>query len=69
MGQPDHQSFKDEQIDAYKNLLACLDEINRILERIRAKYTNSFDEDKLKANRNLDGKEISHTVNWQHRSW
>lgn len=55
MGQPHHQSIKDEQIEAYGSVIACLDEINRILERIKVKYTNAFDEDGIKAHRDLDG--------------
>lgn len=55
MGQPGHQAIKDEQAEAHKSVISCLDEINRILERIRVKYTNAFDEDGIKANRDLDG--------------
>lgn len=55
MGQPNHPAIKQEQMDAYNSVLSCLDEINRILERVKAKYANAFDEDALKAHRDLDG--------------
>jgi len=39
---------------AYNDVKACLDEINKILQRIKAKYTNSFDEGQLKIEQDLD---------------
>eukprot|EP01127_Copromyxa_protea_P013297 TRINITY_DN3567_c0_g1_i1.p1 TRINITY_DN3567_c0_g1~~TRINITY_DN3567_c0_g1_i1.p1 ORF type:complete len:426 (-),score=111.69 TRINITY_DN3567_c0_g1_i1:57-1334(-) len=54
LGQPHHGAVKEEQIEAHKSVVACLDEIGRILERVKAKYANAFDEDGLKANRDLD---------------
>jgi len=44
---------KEAQKHAYEDLLACLDELNKILERIRVKYTNAFDEDATRITPNI----------------
>jgi len=37
--------LKEDQKHVYEDLIGCFDEFNRILERIKVKYTNSFNED------------------------
>jgi len=54
MGQPSHAGCKQAQQAAYNSVISCLDEINRVLDRIKVKYINAFDEDPLKARKELD---------------
>jgi len=49
---PDSQ-VKEAQKHSHGELTACFDEIDKILERIRVKYTNSFDEDATRATANV----------------
>jgi len=45
--------LKEAQKHAHDDLVGCLDELNKILERVKVKYTNTFDEDMVRANVNL----------------
>jgi len=40
--------IKEFQKQGYADAVACLDEIDKILQRIRVKYTNAFDEDAVR---------------------
>lgn len=46
--------LKELQKQAYHDVVACLDELGKILERIRVKYITEFDEDAVKVNTELD---------------
>jgi len=46
MGRPSHPPKKKEQEEAFRVVYSCFEEIKRILEAIRARYTNAFDEGK-----------------------
>jgi len=46
MGSSEHNEKKEIQKEEHRNVHACLEEIKRILEQIRAKYTNEFNEGK-----------------------
>eukprot|EP01123_Difflugia_compressa_P000092 TRINITY_DN1019_c0_g4_i1.p1 TRINITY_DN1019_c0_g4~~TRINITY_DN1019_c0_g4_i1.p1 ORF type:complete len:425 (+),score=99.93 TRINITY_DN1019_c0_g4_i1:91-1365(+) len=37
--------LKEQQKLSYEDVLVCLEELNKILERVRVKYINAFDED------------------------
>jgi len=54
IGQSNHPAMKSEQTAAYESVVSCLDEITRILERIQANYLHTFEEDPLKARKDLD---------------
>jgi len=45
--------LKEAQKHVHEDLVGCFDEFNKILERIKVKYTNSFDEDATRANANM----------------
>jgi len=46
--------LKEFQKQAYHDVVACLDELSKILERVKVKYTSDFDEDAVKVNTELD---------------
>jgi len=46
--------LKEFQKQAYHDVVACLDELTKILERVKVKYTSDFDEDAVKVNTELD---------------
>jgi len=46
MGQSDHPQKKAYQKELYDTVYSCFEEIKRILEAIRVRYTNAFDESK-----------------------
>jgi len=51
----DHQpQLKEMQKQAYHDVESCLDELTKILERVKVKYTSEFDEDAVKVNTELD---------------
>jgi len=54
IGDPDHHGAKAEQTAAYQSVVSCLDEITHVLERVKANYGHAFEEDPLKARKNLD---------------
>jgi hypothetical protein len=43
---------KEQQKHAYDDVVSCLDEFSKIVDRIKVKYTNTFDEDALRINNN-----------------
>jgi len=45
--------YKEAQKHVHEDLVGCLDELNKILERIKVKYTNSFDEDAQRVTPNM----------------
>jgi len=45
--------YKEAQKHVHEDLVGCLDEFNKILERIKVKYTNSFDEDAQRVTPNM----------------
>jgi len=45
--------IKETQKHAHDDLTGCYDEINKILERLKVKYTNAFDEDAVRVSPNL----------------
>jgi len=49
--------LKEFQKQAYHDVVACLDELTKILERVKVKYTSEFDEDAVKVNTELDALE------------
>jgi len=46
--------LKEFQKQAYHDVEACLDELTKILERVKVRYTSEFDEDAVKVNTELD---------------
>lgn len=44
---------KEHQKQAYHDVISCLDEIKKILERVKVKYTSAFDEDATKVSGEL----------------
>jgi len=46
--------LKEFQKQAYHDVIACLDELTKILERVKVKYVSDFDEDAVKVNTELD---------------
>jgi hypothetical protein len=48
------QYSKNQRHAAYEDLKACLDEINKILQRIKAKYSNLFEEGPLLISQNYE---------------
>jgi len=46
--------LKEFQKQGYHDVVACLDELTKILERVKVKYTSDFDEDAVKVNTELD---------------
>jgi len=46
--------LKEFQKQAYHDVIACLDELTKILERVKVRYTSDFDEDAVKVNTELD---------------
>jgi len=42
--------YKEAQKHAYDDVISCLDEFTKIVDRIKVKYTNTFDEDSLRIN-------------------
>jgi len=50
-GQP---QLKEMQKQAYHDIVSCLDEITKILERVKVKYSSEFDEDAVKVNTEID---------------
>jgi len=45
---------KEVQKQAYHDVVSCLDELTKILERVKVRYTSEFDEDAVKVNTELD---------------
>eukprot|EP01125_Pyxidicula_operculata_P008167 TRINITY_DN2761_c0_g1_i1.p1 TRINITY_DN2761_c0_g1~~TRINITY_DN2761_c0_g1_i1.p1 ORF type:complete len:433 (+),score=135.46 TRINITY_DN2761_c0_g1_i1:66-1364(+) len=45
---PDDAEMKELQKQAYADVVSCLDELKKILDRIKVKYTSTFDEDATK---------------------
>jgi len=42
--------YKEAQKHAYDDVISCYDEFTKIVDRIKVKYTNTFDEDSLRIN-------------------
>jgi len=49
--------LKEFQKQSYHDVVACLDELTKILERVKVRYTSDFDEDAVKVNTELDALE------------
>jgi len=45
-----NSQYKEAQKHAYDDVISCLDEFSKIVDRIKVKYTNTFDEDSLRIN-------------------
>jgi len=45
-----NSQYKEAQKHAYDDVISCLDEFTKIVDRIKVKYTNTFDEDSLRIN-------------------
>jgi len=45
-----NSQHKENQKHAYDDVITCFDEFSKIVERIKVKYTNTFDEDSLRIN-------------------
>jgi len=54
MNSPSSPELKEFQKQSYGDVVSCLDELTKILERVKVKYTSEFDEDAVKVNTQLD---------------
>jgi len=56
---PPRSELKEFQKQAYHDVVSCLDELTKILERVKVKYTSDFDEDAVKVNTQLDALDVA----------